>query len=428
MQSDDPDDVRSRIPALGHREYWYPALPAKDIRWDTVQALRLLGKDLVFFRGKDGQVKALLDACPHRGAYLSMGNCYFKGYISCPYHGATFDGDGNCVAMLPEGPESKMPGEMHAWPFPTVTVKGFVFVWMGEGKPVDPREDLPPEFFEPYHNIRWSCQMMNCNWIIALENVNDAHVKMVHRDNVVVAFGRNGGGVSAPFGPRVKILNNKTSTNVGRWIQDHYRDATTGHQAYQTYFPRLEGVWPQHRYRLMWTWLTDKWRNNGPALMRDIEGDYERGAAERGDDEWAGTRLPSISAHSSAKTPYSSHRWCVPVERDLTRVVYINIERYYRQPSLVRRFYKGATWPWRNWVHNYNFRRADLDAERTCQYSIPEFLSSTDSKVVVTRKLMAGYAREPNGPARKVPVYEDPMTQLSGRERPVEAEPPKIAT
>jgi len=394
LQSDDPEDIRSRIPALGHREYWYPALPAQDIKWNTPQAMRLLGKDLVFFRGKDGQVKALLDACAHRGAYLSMGDCHFKGHITCPYHGATFDGDGNCVAMLPEGPESKMVGEMKAWPFPTVTVKGFVFVWMGEGQPVDPREDLPPEFFEPYHNIRWSCQMMNCNWMIALENVNDAHVKMVHRDNITVALSRLTNGVSAPYGPRVKILNDKTSTNVGRWVQDHYKDEN-GHQHYQTYFPGLDAVWPKHRYRHMWTWFTDKWRGgSGPSLMREPADQYER-PNEAGEDEWNGTRLPSISAHNSARTPYSSHRWAVPVERDLTRVVYINIERYYGEPSRLRRIYKGATWPWRNWAHNYNFRRADLDAERTCQYSIPEYLSSTDSKVVVTRKLMAEYARTP---------------------------------
>jgi nitrite reductase/ring-hydroxylating ferredoxin subunit len=97
MQSNDPDDIRSRIPALGHPEYWYPALPAKDVTWKKPQVLRMLGKDIVFFRGKDGSIKALLDACPHRGAYLSMGDCFFKGTITCPYHGATFDGDGNCA-------------------------------------------------------------------------------------------------------------------------------------------------------------------------------------------------------------------------------------------------------------------------------------------------------------------------------------------
>ena len=109
-QPDDPNDIRSKIPPLGHREYWYPALPEKDIGWKHPQVLRMLGTDLVFFHGKDGEVKALLDACPHRGAYLSLGDCFYKGFITCPYHGATYDGDGNCVAMLTEGPDSKLVG------------------------------------------------------------------------------------------------------------------------------------------------------------------------------------------------------------------------------------------------------------------------------------------------------------------------------
>ena len=84
----------------------------------AIYVARMLGQDLVMFRGKDGQVKALLDACPHRGAFLSLGDCFYKGFITCPYHGATFDGDGNCVAMLTEGPDSKLVGEMKAFSQP----------------------------------------------------------------------------------------------------------------------------------------------------------------------------------------------------------------------------------------------------------------------------------------------------------------------
>jgi hypothetical protein len=118
-----------------------------------------------------------------------------------------------------------------------------------------------------------------------------------------------------------------------------------------------------------------------------------------GEDEWQGTRLPSISAKGTGgRSTYRSHRWAVPVERDLTRVCYINIERYQEAPSLFKRIYKGCTWPWRNFAHNFNFRYADLDAERTCQYNIPEYLSATDSTVVVIRKVLTEYARGVRSP------------------------------
>ena len=163
---DNARDRRSRIPPLGFREYWYPALPAKDVKKNKPAMLRMLGTDVVFFKDKEGEVQALLDWCPHRAVYLSMGRCYFEGFLTCPYHGATFDGDGNCVAFLTEGPESMMVGApgMKARKFPTVTLKGMVFVWMGEGEPVAPEEDIPPEMFEEHNICRPSFCMFDCNW------------------------------------------------------------------------------------------------------------------------------------------------------------------------------------------------------------------------------------------------------------------------
>ena len=54
-----PLDRRSRIPPTGYREYWYPALPVKDVRKDRPEVLRMLGTDVVFFRDKEGEVQAL---------------------------------------------------------------------------------------------------------------------------------------------------------------------------------------------------------------------------------------------------------------------------------------------------------------------------------------------------------------------------------
>lgn len=396
---DDPKDLRSKIPPLGHKEYWYPALPDKDIK-KKPQVLRMLGEDLVFFRGTDGQVKALKDACPHRGTYLSLGNCFYKGTITCPYHGATFDGDGNCVAFLTEGPESPMVGQMKAWAHKTVTLKGIVFVWMGEGEPVDPKEDIPPEFFQEHHNVRWSCQIFHCNWILVLENTNDAHNAFyVHRNCLSVLTSRLGGRPRTPLGYRTKIINGKTANyNAGTGIAptERYYYDEDGNIPYQMYYPGVDGVWPLRRTRLLWTWIWSRRAGktkNGNGRWGDGRNGGSMGVP-RGDDEWQGSRLPGISAKGTGgNAKFKSHRWAVPVENDMTRIVYLNIERYAQAPSLWTRSIKNITWPWRNFSFNYNFRFADYDAERSCQYHLPEYLSSTDSTVVVIRKVMAEYAR-----------------------------------
>ena len=54
----------------------------------------------------------------------------------------------------------------------------------------------------------------------------------------------------------------------------------------------------------------------------------------------------------------------------------------------------GATWPYRNWELNFNFRNQDYDAEKYTQYSKPEYLSSTDSVVVAMRRLFVEHNRD----------------------------------
>jgi phenylpropionate dioxygenase-like ring-hydroxylating dioxygenase large terminal subunit len=391
QQPADPNDLRSKIPPLGHREYWYPALPAKDVKRDKPSVLRMLGEDLVFFWGKDGEIKALKDACPHRGAYLSLGDCFYDGTITCPYHGATFDGEGNCVAFLTEGPDSKMPGQMKAWVRPTTTVKGMVFVWMGEGEPVDPREDIPPEMFEEHNIARYSFCIFHCNWILVLENTNDAHnAFFVHRDTVTTLRSRLGGRPRTPLGYRTKIVNGKSANyHAGSGVAptERYYFDEEGNIPYQMYYPGVGGYWPLRRWRLMWTWFFERRRSrSGGAGGRMTR----QGNA---DDDWLGTRLPGMSRTGGANPRFRSTRWPVPVEKDMTRMVYLNVERYAEEPDLKTRFMSGLRWPTKNWMLNFNFRNPDYDAERSCQYDLPEYLSATDSTVVAIRKLVAEYAR-----------------------------------
>ena len=43
---------------------------------------------------------------------------------------------------------------------------------------------------------------------------------------------------------------------------------------------------------------------------------------------------------------------------------------------------------------SFNFRNQDYDAEKYTQYSMPEYLSSTDSVVVAMRRLFVEHARD----------------------------------
>lgn len=115
-----PDEISATIPYKGLRNYWYPAMPAKELRDKQLKPVRLLGEDLVFFRGTDGTPHALSDVCPPRQSRLSLGwiNLYEPDTVSCPYHGWTFNGKGQCVAALVEGPESPIPHKVRTRAYP----------------------------------------------------------------------------------------------------------------------------------------------------------------------------------------------------------------------------------------------------------------------------------------------------------------------
>ena len=380
VQPTNEDDRRTLLPADGLREYWYPSLPDKDVGRKKPVGLKLLGEDLVFFRDTKGEVQALWDYCPHRGVYLSFGDCFFKGYLSCAYHGATYDGDGECVEFITEGPDSKMVGQLKAKKFPTRTLKGLVFVWMGEGEPVPIEEDIPPEFFDGDETLVFTTfRYWECNWMVALENAYDAHVGFwVHRNSIRGLRGRNGIVSRTPIGARPKIINNRVVVPDRSSSQNYYAQGEE-RAPHQLYYPRVAGYWPLHRYRLLWTWLTER-----------IDSRIQKKPRFESPEEWAnGQRLPSMVRNHHWNHMYT--RWCVPVEKDLTRVVYFHAAR---PPGWLARLYERVQFRlFHNFQHNFNFSDQDYDSMRSTRWQHPEYLSSTDTCTATFRRLIAEHAR-----------------------------------
>ena len=179
---------------LGFKNYWYPVFRASEIG-KKPKSLKVQGQPVVFMRGqKDRKVYALVDECAHRGTQFSIGRgCEFPGTntITCPYHGWTYDlASGACVAVLPEGPESKVPGIVRVKTFPVTEYKGIVWVWMGEMKPVPIEDDLPNLMKRPDNIVKFRHTDNYGNWRWHAENVAAGHAQMVHRDSIRMLFVR----------------------------------------------------------------------------------------------------------------------------------------------------------------------------------------------------------------------------------------------
>jgi 3-ketosteroid 9alpha-monooxygenase subunit A len=162
---------------------WHIVLFSQELQVGEVKQLHYFEQDLVAYRGHSGQV-AILDAhCPHLGANLGSGEGRVRGdNIACPFHGWTFNPQGQCVDIpyakaIPE----KAVNALKGWP--VLEKNGFIALWYA-------RESEQPEHYLP-DITEWGPQGWG-DWIFyrsrirarpcdIIENIVDiAHFPHVH--------------------------------------------------------------------------------------------------------------------------------------------------------------------------------------------------------------------------------------------------------
>lgn len=388
-------DIRALIPAAGLKEYWYPAVKAASVGRKPV-GRKLLGEDVVFFRGASGEVAALANACPHRGGSLAHGDCHYKGTVACPYHGWVFDETGECLAVLSEGPESRIPRKVRTRKYPTRQVGDLIFIWMGEGEPVPIEEDVPPEFFEGGDMMVFTkIGHWPVNWRVALENSLDAHVVYVHRNSLmmlqepIVQFG--------PVGNRPRTVNDKSAIGY----------MTHAPKPGQEFYPRLNGYWPKTEWRKLWLWLF-RWNRSSPTKL------WSNYPPFNGNEEWDmhtfidGKRARAGGHHlpSMFRFDFGTHmltRACVPIDENNTQIVYYHAVRRKGIGRLLHNMYYYGFY---RWAMYGNFSMQDYRVMAPQRYDLPEILSSTDAQIVAWRKLLLKARGMPRGTA--VPDDETP--------------------
>jgi phenylpropionate dioxygenase-like ring-hydroxylating dioxygenase large terminal subunit len=175
--------ARWQIPEQGFRNYWYPVMLASDLGKRPIRR-RLLGEDIAFWRD-GGKVNAIADRCPHRGASISEGHIRFpgSGTVSCPYHGWTFDGQGQLRACIQEGPNSLMAGKIKTKSYPVEERLGVVWAWIGDMEPVSIEEDLPLAMKVPgIVSLVHFTKVWTTNWAFLFDNFIDGlHAPYLHR-------------------------------------------------------------------------------------------------------------------------------------------------------------------------------------------------------------------------------------------------------
>jgi nitrite reductase/ring-hydroxylating ferredoxin subunit len=367
-------DNRDVIPVLGFTEYWYPALPLKMVRKKPL-TWKMLGKDLVFFQGKDkGTVAAIDPMCVHRNASLTEGECHWRGTITCPYHGWTYNEQGEVVACLNEGPNSTIPEtKPKSRIYPTQVHHGLVFVWMGDGAPAPIEEDIPPEFFQDDIPVKFHIDYWRGDWRAGAENGQDGHATYLHRN--CWRFGLQPNSFVGPgVGDRYRIVNDRA---IRRVLPKEPPAIMSGKVKQE--FPLLGHRWPKSLWRMWWAWSLEGFFNRNKKRPPLPEG------VTLG-EEWEGViqHLPGQIRFVSFEGAYT--RSMVPVDETISRQVYYHWSPYARNGFM--RFFDKLHWAiYGTWKRSINFSQQDQRANAFLKYGNKEYLSPHDACVVAWRKL-----------------------------------------
>ena len=174
------------------REYsWIPACLSFSVKaGGKPKPVRLLGVDYVVFRGADGRVGFLDEACPHRGVSLLLARNEDCG-LTCILHGWRIGPDGQVLEAPTHSPNPKsFAAKIKTPSYPVVDAGGLIWVYLGAGEP--PRFPHLPFTQLPAQNVWVTATQCDCNWLQGVEATLDtAHIGTLHKSFISAVAGSN---------------------------------------------------------------------------------------------------------------------------------------------------------------------------------------------------------------------------------------------
>lgn len=167
------------------------------------------GTPLVVVRGLDGEVRAFINACRHRGMQVAKGSGCSRAFV-CPYHAWTYNLEGNLKSI--PGPEG-FPGidpDDHGLVEVSAREKGGIVYVMQEGQISPDMLENCLDYFAPGQEYFEQGEMTDdANWKLLTETLLEGyHIKSLHKEtfypygldnvNLVETFGANS-RITFPF-------------------------------------------------------------------------------------------------------------------------------------------------------------------------------------------------------------------------------------
>lgn len=139
--------VRKELPLM---HSWYHVASSSELKNGQIITKKLCNTEVVIYRTKAGDIRAIDPYCPHLGAHLGHGGRIVGESIECPFHGWQFDVAGKCTTI----PYSEFPApkrgclkHKHVREF-----MGLIMVW------------FHPEGKGPSFGLDFDNELLDGNW------------------------------------------------------------------------------------------------------------------------------------------------------------------------------------------------------------------------------------------------------------------------
>jgi 5,5'-dehydrodivanillate O-demethylase oxygenase subunit len=159
------------------RRYWHPVGCSQFVT-SKPQRVKVLGEELVLYRGTSGAPALMQLRCAHRSLALDFGRIEGDS-IRCAYHGWLYDRTGQCLEQPAEPEGSSFKEKIRLASYRTQEAGGLVFAYMGpEPAPLLPLYDVLL-MEDGVKDVQ--VQTIHANWFNHVENIVDiSHLAWLH--------------------------------------------------------------------------------------------------------------------------------------------------------------------------------------------------------------------------------------------------------
>ena len=186
----DPERWEREVKAVFRRMPLMLAMTCELPNNGDYKAMEVAGVPVLITRDMDGEIRAFVNSCGHRGAQVMPEGCGNTHRFTCPYHAWSFNHQGELTAVFSEKEFGEIDKSQYGLlPLPALEKVGLIWVTLDPNSTLDIDqflcgydEVLKYFRFEHWHHFS-SRKLVGPNWKIAYDGYLDLyHLPILHRE------------------------------------------------------------------------------------------------------------------------------------------------------------------------------------------------------------------------------------------------------